>query len=253
MMHQIDLPFLAKEELPDLVAGQIRKVFMLKTVKRKDPFLEQFHFDFAQLGESPEWSFLEIVSSTEDHVNHVRSKLMEFAAETDHGPSVQRFISTSPYHEDSQIVTDSLEISDEDLAIRGTQLLKRGNPSVYLLQAEKRIDIVKNVGHVLEPIHSCVPNPTEYTHIMYIQDSFSSRYHDKTLCGTRTHTHTDFQKSFKNTHTYQKKWASRNKKTSHTLSERLRMIRERISQFKDKMMMNEPHKVNRQRSRDNVG
>ncbi len=31
------------------------------------------------------------------------------------------------------------------------------------------------------------------------------------------------------------------------------MIRDRISQFKDKMMMNEPHKVNRQGSRDDVG
>lgn len=105
----------------------------------------------------------------------------------------------------------------------------------------------------MEPIHSCVPNPTEYTHTMYIQDSkFSSSYHDKTLCGKRPHTHTDFQKSFK-THTYQKKRASRNKKRVNTLSERLWMIRDRISQFKDKMMMNEPHKVNRQGSRDDVG
>lgn len=139
LLNHIDVPFLAKKELPDLVAGQIRKVFMLKTVKQKDPFLEQFHLDFAQLEESPEWSFLEIVFSTEDHVDHVRSKLMEFAA--DDGPSVQRFISTSPHHDDAQIVTESVEISDDDLTIRGTLLLKRGNPSIYLLQAENWIDL----------------------------------------------------------------------------------------------------------------
>jgi hypothetical protein len=70
-------------------------------------------------------------------------------------------------------------------------------------------------------------------------------------------THVQTFKSHSKTHIHtENKYGqveTKKKKRVNTLSERLRMIRERISQFKDNMMMNEPHKVNRQRSRDDVG
>lgn len=140
LLQDIDLSFLSKAELPDLTAGQVRKIFILKTVKRKDPFLEQFCLDFGT-PESPEWSILDIISSTDDHIDLVRSKLVEFAAETDDGLAIQRFISTSSYHEDAHVITESFENFDDDLTIRGTRLLKRGNPSIYLLQAETKTDV----------------------------------------------------------------------------------------------------------------
>ena len=47
LLQEINLlPFLAKTEPLDLTAGQTRQIFILKTVKRKDPFLEQFRLDF---------------------------------------------------------------------------------------------------------------------------------------------------------------------------------------------------------------
>jgi hypothetical protein len=137
LLQDIHLPFLATTELPDLTAGQSRQIFILKTVKRKDPFLEQFRLDFGT-PESPEWSILDIVSSTNDHIDQIRSKLMEFA-ESDNGLDIQRFICTSSDHEDAHIITESAEILDDN--IRGTRLLKRGNPSIYLLQPDKTMDI----------------------------------------------------------------------------------------------------------------
>jgi hypothetical protein len=138
LLQEINLlPFLAKTELPDLTAGQTRQIFILKTVKRKDPFLDQFRLDFVT-PESPKWSILDIVSSTGDHINQVRSQLMEFP-ESDNGLDIQRFISTSSHHDDAHIITESAEILDD--IIRGTRLSKRGNPSIYLLQPDKRMDI----------------------------------------------------------------------------------------------------------------
>ena len=76
------------------------------------------------------WSILDIVSSTGDHINQVRSQLMEFE-ESDNELDIQRFISTSSHHEDAHIITESTEILDDN--IPGTILLKRRNRSFNLL------------------------------------------------------------------------------------------------------------------------
>lgn len=138
LLLDINLPYVANADLVTPPVGQTRKIFFLKTVKKKDPLMEQLRADFSQL-KSLEWSTLEIVSSTELHVKNVLQKLIAFATEADDGSPVQRVISSSSCHEDGHITEGpSSNNSSEHFAMCKTQLLVKGNPCIYLLQPDKR-------------------------------------------------------------------------------------------------------------------
>lgn len=158
LFEGINLPFLdlasvtKKADSNARPAPHKKKIFMLKTRKEFDKLFEQFCHDFDN-ATSPEWSHMEIVSSTADHIEAVRSDLVEFATEVDDVEQFQRYITTSNSDEDAtiQIIVESAQpdcspthsSGDENMEVGGrdTQLLVQGNPSIFLLRPDEiRID-----------------------------------------------------------------------------------------------------------------
>lgn len=138
------------------------KAFVLKTFTKRDKVMEQLRKDFQQQ-EYAELSTLEIVTKTEHEVNTIREKLMTFVEKHCNDQLVRCFLTTSSEHETGTILTFDetsskyvvekivitppadadeglVESDDDELTIRGTRLLTKGMPSIYLLDSIKRSD-----------------------------------------------------------------------------------------------------------------
>lgn len=145
LLDDIDLPCVPMDSISN--SSGVKKIFMLKTRKARDELFRQFGTDLDR-PETPEFSVLEIVSSPTEHVKSTRKKLEAFVKSIDKNEAIEYYISSSSTDEDGTILTLNSERTtsilplkhQEELVIPGTRLFSIGNPSVLVLETDRRSD-----------------------------------------------------------------------------------------------------------------
>ena len=137
LFEGIALPFVPVE---DLVRRDNIQVFMLKSAKKRDPLFEQFREDFGHPN-SIDWSVLEIVSASNQHICSVQEQLTSFSSRI---TTRQLFISCSTTEEDGTIL-DSIEPSPAAASVTenivGVELVSNGALSIRRLTPDNDVCI----------------------------------------------------------------------------------------------------------------